>query len=75
MNITGLFVGKGRVINGTRYHPDRRKIYLAVSAYVREREQAGTELSFYQDFSTFMNKTILDYMEKVEREEQDALES
>ena len=56
------YVGKGRVISGTRYHLNRKQIYLAVAAYVQEKEEAGTELAFYQDFSTFMNKTILDYL-------------
>ncbi len=56
------FVGKGRKINGTRYKLDRRQIYLAVVAYVQEKEEAGTDIQFYQDFSTFLNKTILDYL-------------
>lgn len=56
------FVGKGRMLDGIRYKLDRREIYLAVDAYVREKEEAGTDLQFYQDFSTFMNKTILDYL-------------
>lgn len=56
------YVGKGRVISGTRYHLDRKQIYLATVAYVQEKEEAGTELSFYQDFSTFLNKTVLDYL-------------
>ncbi len=56
------FVGKGRMLGGIRYRLNRREIYLAVDAYVREKEEAGTDLQFYQDFSTFMNKTILDYL-------------
>lgn len=56
------FVGKGRKINGIRYKLDRRQIYLAVVAYVQEKEEAGTDIQFYQDFSTFMNRTILDYL-------------
>ena len=60
------FVGKGRKINGTRYKLDRRQIYLAVAAYVQEKEEAGTDLQFYQDFSTFMCKTILDYLPEKE---------
>ena len=60
------FVGKGRVISGTRYHLSRKQIYLAVVAYVDERKEAGTELDYYQDFSTFMNKTILDYLPEEE---------
>ena len=60
------FVGKGRMLDGIRYKLDRREIYLAVDAYVREKEETGTDLQFYQDFSTFMNKTILDYLPKKE---------
>lgn len=60
------FVGKGRKINGIRYKLDRRQIYLAVAAYVEAKEEAGTDLQFYQDFSTFMNKTILDYLPEKE---------
>lgn len=60
------FVGKGRMLGGIRYKLDRREIYLAVDAYVREKEEAGTDLQFYQDFSTFMNKTILDYVQEKE---------
>lgn len=56
------FVGKGRMLNGIRYKLTPRQIYLAVDAYVDAKEGAGTDLQFYQDFSTFMNKTILDYL-------------
>lgn len=58
------YVGKGRAINGIRYRLDRKEIYLAMMAYIHEREQEGTEIQFYQDFSRFMNKTILDYLQK-----------
>ena len=54
------------MISGTRYHLSRKQIYLAVVAYVDERKEAGTELDYYQDFSTFMNKTILDYLPEEE---------
>ncbi len=60
------FVGKGRMLNGTRYRLTPREIYLAVAAYVEAKEETGTDLQFYQDFSTFMNKTILDYLPKKE---------
>lgn len=61
------YVGKGRAINGIRYHLDRKEIYLAMMTYIHEREQEGAELQFYQDFSTFMNKTVVDYLQKGER--------
>ena len=60
------FVGEGRVINGTRYHLSRKQIYLAVAAYAKEQKAAGTEIDYCQYFSTFMNKTILDYLPEEE---------
>ncbi len=56
------FVGEGRQINGTRYRLTPEQIYLAVRAYVTEKEEAGTELRYYQDGATFFNKTVLDYL-------------
>lgn len=56
------YVGKGRVINGTRYRLDRREIYLAVAAYVRQMEESGTDIQFYKNFDTFLNKAVLDYL-------------
>lgn len=49
------YVGKGRVINGIRYRLDRKEIYLAVAAYARQMEEAGTQLQFYKNFDTFMS--------------------
>lgn len=56
------YVGKSRVVNGTRYHLDKREIYLAVVNYVQQMEEAGTQLQFYKNFDTFMNKAVLDYL-------------
>lgn len=56
------YVGKGRVINGNRYRLDRKEIYLAVVAYARQMEKAGTQLQYYKNFDTFMNKAVLDYL-------------
>lgn len=56
------YVGKGRVINGTRYRLDRKEIYLAVVEYVRQMEESGTELQFYKNFDTFMCKAVVDYL-------------
>jgi hypothetical protein len=55
---------KGRVINGKRIVLSNEKIYDAVKKYVDVLAYRNTELKFYQDFSTFMNKTILDYLEE-----------
>lgn len=65
------FVGKGRVLNGIRYRLTQKQIYLAVVDYVEAKEEAGTDLQFYQDFSTFMNKTILDYLPDEEEKTHD----
>lgn len=56
------YVGKGRIINGTRYRLDRKEVYLAVVSYVRQMEEEGTQLQFYKNFDTFMNKAVLDYL-------------
>lgn len=58
------YVNKGREIDGIRWKLDRRQIYIAVAAYVKERQQEGTELRYYKNFDVFMNKTILDYLPK-----------
>ena len=58
------YVNKGREIDGIRWKLDRRQVFIAVDTYVKERQQAGTELRFYQNFDTFMNKTVLDYLPK-----------
>ncbi len=56
------YVTTGRLVNRKRYRLTNRQIYQAIAAYVLEREEEGAELKYYQDFSTFMNKTILDYL-------------
>ena len=56
------YVGQGRVINGTSYRLDRRQIYLAMMSYVEEKRRDGTDIQFYHNFDTFMNKTVLDYL-------------
>lgn len=63
------YVNKGRKIAGFNYKLTPKEIYLAVDAYVQEKEEAGTDLQFYQDFSTFMRKTIIDYLPEKEDEE------
>ncbi len=56
------FVNGGRLIDGTRYKLTPREIYLSVWGYVQEQEQNGTELQYFKNFDTFMNKAILDYL-------------
>jgi len=58
------FVGKkGRLLNKRRYHLTPKQIYIAVANYVAEQEQKGTEVEFYKNFDTFLNKPVLDYLE------------
>ena len=54
------WVHQGRVVNGRRIKLDKARIYDAISAYVEERQ--GVDIQFLQDFSRFMNTTILDYI-------------
>ena len=58
------YVNKGREIDGIRWKLDRRQIYLAALAYVKERQQEGTELRYYKNFDVFLSKTVLDYLPK-----------
>lgn len=60
--------GKGRKVAGTNYRLSPKEIYLAVAAYVEAQEEAGTDLQFYQDFSTFMCKTVIDYLPEKEED-------
>ena len=55
---------KGRTICGRKIKLDNRQIFMAVENYVVQCEEEGIELRFYKNFDTFMNKTILDYLEE-----------
>lgn len=55
---------KGRKMSTGTVKLTNLQIWHAVKKYVEERESKETELKYYQDFSTFMNKTILDYLEE-----------
>lgn len=63
------YVGKGKKVAGINYKLSPREIYLAVDSYIADKQEAGTELQFYQDFSTFMCKTIIDYLPEKEEGE------
>lgn len=53
---------KGRDISGRKIKLTNRQIWSAIAMYKKEIEENGTELQFVQQFDTFMNKTILDYV-------------
>lgn len=55
---------KGRKMSTGTVKLTNLQIWHAVKKYVEEKESKETELKYYQDFSTFMNKTILDYLEE-----------
>ena len=53
---------KGRDISGRKVKLTNRQIWSAIAIYKKDIEENGTELQFVQQFDTFMNKTILDYV-------------
>ena len=55
---------KGRKMSTGTVKLTNLQIWHAVKKYVEEKESKETEMKYYQDFSTFMNKTILDYLEE-----------
>lgn len=60
------WVTSGREVNGTKTKLTNREIWLAVAKYKNELEQDNTELQYYKNFDTFMNKAILDYLPEEE---------
>ena len=58
------YVTTGRKMSGRNVKLTNRQIWDAISKYKQELEQKGTEPEYIQMFSTFMNKTILDYVEE-----------
>lgn len=55
---------KGRNVNGKKIRLTNKQMYLAVRRYVRQCETEDTELQYYKNFDTLMNKQILDYVEE-----------
>ena len=53
----------GRVVNGKREKLTNKQIWQAIANYKREIDKNETELQFIKQFDTFMNKSILDYIE------------
>lgn len=60
------YVTTGRKMSGKNVKLTNKQIWAAISKYKQELEQKGTEPEYVQMFSTFMNKTILDYVEEEE---------
>ena len=56
------YVGSGRKINGRRWKLTDEQIFKAVKKY--SKEVADKDERYIQQFGTFMNKTILDYVEE-----------
>lgn len=57
---------KGRDISGRKVKLTNKQMWNAISKYKREIENNGTELQYVKQFDTFMNKSILDYVEDEE---------
>jgi hypothetical protein len=57
---------RGRDISGRKVKLTNKQIWNAIANYKREIENNGTELQFVKQFDTFMNKSILDYVEDEE---------
>ena len=56
---------KGKTVSGIgRVKFNHCQLYCAVREYDMVCEESGRETKFIQLFSTFMNKTVLDYVEK-----------
>ena len=61
----GQFLKKGRNLAGigtVRFNHEQ--LYCAVRDYAMDCSDKGTEKQYIQLFSTFMNKTVIDYVEK-----------
>ena len=54
---------KGRKISGKTIRLTNKQIWQAIANYKREIDKNETELQFIKQFDTFMNKSILDYIE------------
>lgn len=55
---------KGRKISGRTIKLTNKQIWQAIANYKREIDKNETELQFIKQFDTFMNKSILDYIEE-----------
>lgn len=61
----GQFLKKGRKIGGLgTVRLNHEQLYCAVRDYAMDCEESGREKKFIQMFGTFMNKSVVDYVEK-----------
>lgn len=61
----GQFLKNGRKISGIgTVKFNHEQLYCAVRDYAMDCEENGREQKYIQMFGTFMNKTVLDYVEK-----------
>lgn len=61
----GKFLKKGRQIGGLgTVRLNHEQLYCAVRDYAMDCTEAKREIKFIQLFSTFMGKTVIDYVEK-----------
>lgn len=61
----------GKKIDGKKVKLTNKQIYNAVYGYVKSKNEAGSELQYYKDFSTLMGKQLLDYLIEEEKESDD----
>lgn len=60
---------KGRVIQGERITLTNRDMYIAVRNYVRQQEEEQPDQKYWKNFDTLMGPSLLDYVEREERDE------
>ena len=60
---------KGRVIQGERIKLTNREMYIAVRNYVRQQEEEQPDQKYWKNFDTLMGPSLLDYVEREERDE------
>jgi hypothetical protein len=60
------YLKKGRNIGGKRVRLNHQQIYFAVQAYAANVE--GKDKQYIQHFDTFMNSTVLDYVDQTKQD-------
>lgn len=59
-----LWVTTGKNVDGRKVKLTNKQIWIAIAKYKKELEENQTDLQFCKDFSTFMGKQLLDYVEE-----------
>ena len=57
-----LYLTKGKEISGDKYKFDHQQIFIAIQQYAEEC--ADKDRQYIQQFTTFMNGTLVDYIER-----------